>query len=421
MKEDKKREGQDEKEVIAVIGGGPAGILAAIEASKSSKYKVYLIERNNELGKKLKITGGGRCNITSSIRMDEFYSKVVGNEKFLIPSFNNFTNDDLIKLVTKVGIEVEVDKNTHKVFLKDNPQKLIEYFSQILIKNGVTILYSRVCEQIELSDDGFIIKLTTTKGKKNVYAKKLICATGGYSYPKTGSDGLFMRVLEDIGIKHTKILPALTSIKIDDPYLTRVPGISLDTRIWFKKKRVKYDEIGPIVVTHTGISGPNAMDASSFLNKIDDVNVRMDLIPNVPREKIEKDINDNKKKSLIDIFSKYCPQRLVANILGELDNDNIGVSKSNIGEISKKDIDIAINIFKERNLNVVGLGSIENSIVTSGGIGLKRVDPKTLESKDIKGLYFCGEVLDIDCLTGGFNLQVAFSTGFLAGKSASTF
>ncbi len=408
----------DDREAIAVIGGGPAGILAAIEASKSDNYSVYLIERNDELGKKLKITGGGRCNITNFIQIDEFYSNVVGNDKFLIPSFSKFSNVDLMNFLSKLGIGTEIEEKTNKVYLKDTPQKLIDTLTGIMLKNKVNILFSHTCNQVEINEEGFLLKLESSKGIKDLTVKKLICATGGYSYPKTGSDGLFMKVLEDIGIKHTKILPALTSIKIDDPYITRVPGISLDTRIWFKKNRVKYDEIGPIVVTHTGISGPNAMDASSFLNKIDDATVRIDLIPTVPRETIEKDINDNKKKSLIDIFSKYCPQRLVANILDELENDNTGVSKSNVGEISRKTIDIAIKKFKERELNVVGLGSIENSIVTSGGIGLKRIDPKTMESKDVKGLYFCGELLDIDCLTGGFNLQVAFSTGFLAGVNA---
>ncbi|WP_373601350.1 NAD(P)/FAD-dependent oxidoreductase [Paraclostridium bifermentans] len=396
---------------VIVIGAGPAGIMAAISASKQNE--VTLIERNSEIGKKLKLTGGGRCNITNNRNIEDFFDKVVNNKKFLYSSFYTFSNYDLLQYFSKNNLEYKVEYD-EKVYTKsDKADEVIEILRNDLLKNKVKLLYNKkVCDLIVENNEakGVIIE----NGEK-IYADKIIITTGGKSYPATGSDGSMFRVLENYGHTIKPLYPALIPLVTKESFIKNLQGVSMkDVNISTKIKKKKIDMQGDMIFTHFGISGPGVLKFSSYINKALDngsIEINLDFLPNISKEEISKIIRENPNKNILTNLKSILPQNFVKEILNLL---NLSDVKPN--ELKKDDELKIVEYIKEMKLTVSEMLTIKAAMVTSGGVSVKEINSSNMESKLIKNLFFAGEVIDIDAETGGYNLQIAFSTGYLAGS-----
>ncbi|MGB5822918.1 MAG: aminoacetone oxidase family FAD-binding enzyme [Proteocatella sp.] len=441
-----------EKYDIIIIGGGPAGMMAAIEAKKNeselndskpgyNNLRVGIIEKNPTLGKKLLITGGGRCNITNAQSMEVFHKNTVRNSKFLYSAFNNFTNKDLILFFENEGIKFKTEGK--KIYPQnDNAQELLNVLVEKLEKSGVELILNSNVTNIEVKHrekpdghGGCVIDIIQEGTLNSIITKKVIMATGGASYKSTGSDGSMFKLLENLGIKTKPLLPTLVKLNSNQEFITRSQGISLENiRITVKHNNKKVIEIqDSIVFTHNGISGPAAINSSSYITdkELSDVNIFIDLIPELPEEDFIKLIKVNDKKRLDTKISKLLPKELVKNIIetkikpemgiviDEANKD--GILEKDIQNMKKSEINIIVNSFKNLELKLTGYGGLNESIVTRGGVDTSEISPKNLSLKKYPDILISGEMIDIDALTGGFNLQIAFSTGYLAGKSARTF
>ncbi len=396
---------------VIVIGAGPAGIMAAISASKQNE--VTLIERNSEIGKKLKLTGGGRCNITNNRNIEDFFDKVVNNKKFLYSSFYTFSNYDLLKYFSKNNLEYKVEYD-EKVYTKsDKADEVIEILRNDLLKNKVKLLYNKkVCDLIVENNEakGVIIE----NGEK-IYADKIIITTGGKSYPATGSDGSMFRVLENYGHTIKPLYPALIPLVTKESFIKNLQGVSMkDVNISTKIKKKKIEMQGDMIFTHFGISGPGVLKFSSYINKALDngpIEINLDFLPNISKEEISRIIRENPNKNILTNLKSILPQNFVKEILNLL---NLSDVKPN--ELKKDDELKIVEYIKEMKLTVSEMLTIKAAMVTSGGVSVKEINSSNMESKLIKNLFFAGEVIDIDAETGGYNLQIAFSTGYLAGS-----
>lgn len=396
---------------VIVIGAGPAGIMAALSASKQNE--VTLIERNSEIGKKLKLTGGGRCNITNNRNIEDFFDKVVNNKKFLYSSFYTFSNYDLLQYFSKNNLEYKVEYD-EKVYTKsDKADEVIEILRNDLLKNKVKLLYNKkVCDLIVENNEakGIVIE----NGEK-IHADKIIVTTGGKSYPATGSDGSMFKVLENYGHTIKPLYPALIPLVTKESFVKNLQGVSMkDVNISTKIKKKKIEMQGDMIFTHFGISGPGVLKFSSYINKAldnGDIEVNLDFLPNVLKEEISKIIRENPNKNILTNLKSILPQNFVKEILNLL---NLSDVKPN--ELKKDDELKIIEYIKEMKLTVSEMLTIKAAMVTSGGVSVKEINASNMESKLIKNLFFAGEVIDIDAETGGYNLQIAFSTGYLAGS-----
>ena len=382
-------------------------MMAALYASRQSS-RVILIEKNTTLGKKLLITGGGRCNLTSNIPQDDFYNHITGNKKFLFSAFNFFGKTDLIEFFEKENIMFKTEGD--KIYpVNDRADEIVSVLEKLLIKNKVEI---RLNEKIInlFTDNNKINKVQTNK---NFYtADAVIISTGGCSYPATGSDGKMFDLLSDLDIPISILYPALVPIKAN--LSKALAGISL-TKVELKAQYNKKEYItkGPMIFTHIGISGPSVLDLSSYISSfnVDNLNLYIDFLPDLTVNEINELILDKSKKNLFNRFKGYLPMELLKTLLPDVD-------AIKIFNLKKNELNDLVQILKSYKLNLTGFGEISEGIVTKGGVQLKYVNPSTLESKLIKGLYFAGEVLDLDANTGGYNLQIAFSTGALCGEIA---
>lgn len=404
---------------IIVVGAGPAGIMAAITAAQFSR-DVTIIEKNNIIGKKLRITGGGRCNLTNNASLDEMMKNIVTNSKFLYKSLHSFTNKELMKLVEENGCSLKIEAG-NKVFPKsDKSSDIIEVFHKLLIKNNVKLYYQCELKNLLVTDNQVIG--IQTKDQQKFLCDSVIMATGGVSYPHTGSTGEGLSICENLGHTIVPLKPSLISMVIKEKWLTELMGITLkDILLKTKIKNRTYSFYGDLLFTHYGISGPTAFELSAYLNKIplpdEGHYVFIDFLPNYSQEELKEIFVTHHKnnKQIIHILMKYLPKNLLLVLLNHLKiSHNIAVN-----QLSKKDRNRIIDTLKNFSIRIEALRSIKEAIVTSGGISVKEVNPSTMESKIIKGLYFAGEILDIDALTGGYNLQIAFSTGYLAGLKSS--
>ena len=399
---------------IIVVGGGSSGMMAAITAAKNNN-SVTLIERNDELGKKLKVTGGGRCNITNNRDIEDFFDKVVNNKKFLYSSFYTFTNKDLLNYFDKNNLEYKVeDFNDHKVYTKsDKSIEVIETFKNDLIKNNVKILYNKKVVDI-LVKDNIAYGVTLESGEK-IYGDKVIISTGGKSHSHTGSDGMMYDILKKY---HTinKIYPALSPLNIKEDWVKKLQGISMKkVEISCKIKKKKISQIGDMIFTHFGLSGPCVLIISSYINKAlesEDIQLNIDFLPTMSNDEISKIIRESLNKNILNNLKGILPQNFLKEILSIL---NLNDKKAN--ELSKSDELKLIEYLKSMKLTCNGTKGIKIAQVTSGGVSVKEINSSTMESKIIKNLFFTGEVIDVDAQTGGYNLQIAFSTGYLAGIS----
>ena len=395
---------------VIVVGGGPAGIMAAISASKENE--VILIEKNNEIGKKLRLTGGGRCNITNNRNIEDFFDKIINNKKFLYSSFYTFSNYDLLNYFKENDLEYKVEYD-EKVYTKsDNANDVINILLTDLLKNNVKIIYNTtVCDLI--IEDGEAKGILTNKGEI-LNCDKLIITTGGKSYPSTGSDGAMFEILKRHGHKINPIYPALIPLVIKESFIKNLQGIAMkDVWISTKIKKKKIESQGDMIFTHFGISGPSVLKFSSYINKFLDNNpieIAIDFLPQVSSDELSRKIRENPNKNISTNLKGLLPQNFLKEILNLL---NLNDKKPN--ELKKEDELKIVEYIKCMKLTISGMLDIKAAMVTSGGVSVKEINSSNLESKLIKNLFFGGEVIDVDAETGGYNLQIAFSTGYLAG------
>ena len=409
-----------------IIGGGPAGLMAAISSAKNGD-KVTIIEKMNSCGKKLLITGKGRCNITNNAQMDKFMENTPTNPKFLYGVFNNFTNKNIIELLENEGVKTKVERGERVFPVSDRAQDVLEALLHILKKQNVQILTNTTAKRIITDGEKNVLGVELDNGKE-IKADKIILATGGKSYPVTGSTGDGYKLAKDLGHTITKIEPSLVPLTSHDEVCKELQGLSLrNVAIQLQIcDKVVYKDFGEMLFTHFGVSGPIVLSASSYLVKTKNieqilnegkVELEIDLKPVLSEEKLDarilRDFEEQKNKQFKNSLDKLLPQKLIPVII---EKTNINESKK-INEITKQERQKLVNELKHFKISINGTRPIEEAIVTSGGINIKEINPKTMESKLINGLYFAGEIIDVDCLTGGYNLQVAWSTGYTAGIS----
>ena len=400
-----------------IIGGGPAGLMAAIFSSKNGD-KVTIIEKMPSCGKKLLITGKGRCNITNNAEMDKFMENTPTNAKFLYGVFNNFTNKDIVELLGNEGVKTKVERGERVFPVSDRAQDVLDALLHILKKQNVQILTGSTVKKITIDNDKNVLGVELDN-KKEIKADKIILATGGKSYPVTGSTGDGYKLAKDLGHTITKIEPSLVPLTSYDGACKELQGLSLRNvaiKLYICDK-VVYKDFGEMLFTHFGVSGPIVLSASSYLVKTKNieeilksnkVEIEIDLKPALTEEKLDarilRDFEEQKNKQFKNSLDKLLPQKLIPVII---EKTNINENKK-INEITKLERQKLVNELKHFKININGTRPIEEAIVTSGGINIKEINPKTMESKLINGLYFAGEIIDVDCLTGGYNLQVAW-------------
>ncbi|MBS5986694.1 aminoacetone oxidase family FAD-binding enzyme [Clostridium paraputrificum] len=398
---------------VIVVGGGPAGIMAALTSSKTNE--VILVERNNEIGKKLRLTGGGRCNITNNRSIDEFFDKVVTNKKFLYSAFYTFSNDSLLEYLKENNFEYKIEyDNDNKVYTKsDKADDIIRLFIDNLEKSNVKVMYNTKVEDF-IVEDNEIRGIVTANGNK-IYGDKVIISTGGKSVPATGSDGSMYDILSKYGHKIDPLYPALVPLVIKEGFVKNLQGVSMkNVVLGAKVKKKKYEIIGDMIFTHFGISGPGVLKLSSYINRAlenEEVEVTLDFLQDKSRDEISKLIKENTNKTVLNNLKGLLPVNFLKEIVGLLN-----LTETKASELKKEDEIKLVNYIKEMKLTAIETLSIKAAMVTSGGVAVKEINASTMESKLIKNLYFAGEVINVDAETGGYNLQIAFSTGYLAGS-----
>ena len=415
---------------VVVIGGGPAGMIAAITAAKQND-EVILLEKNKMLGKKLLITGKGRCNITSSLDMDEFIKNIPGNGRFLYSCFENYTNQDIIQMLKQNGVEVKEERGNRIFPVSDKSIDVRDAFERELRKNKVNIRKEATVENI-LQKDGRAIGVRLSNGEK-INADKVILATGGKSYPLTGSTGDGYKMVKELGHTITDIkasLVPLTAFKDSLELCKELQGLSLRNvgiQIIDKELNKKiYEDFGEMIFTHFGISGPTILSSSSHLLRYKNINEKLkngeielsiDLKPALSEEKLNtrilRDFEANKNKEIKNSLNELLPQKLIMPVIRLLGIDE----NKKVNSITKEERMKLVKLLKNFKITIAGFRPIEEAIITAGGISIKEINPKTMESKLIQGLYFAGEIIDVDAYTGGFNLQIAYSTGYTAGMN----
>lgn len=398
---------------IGIIGGGPGGCFAAINA-KNSHNQVVLFEKNEKLGKKLYITGKGRCNITNAKIYDEFLDNIPVNKKFLYSSFNQFDNFSLMDYFESHGLKLETQRGDRVFPQSEKSSDVIKFLEDRLREEKIDIKYKEEVKSVYKKDSIFYVTTTKTSYEFD----KLVIATGGLSYPLTGSTGDGYKFGEKLGHKIIEPVAGLCPIRVGDEDIKTLEGISLkNINLRVETKNKNFDEFGDLLFAKGSISGPVVLTMSSRINRLKVKDMYIDLKPALTFEKLDKrvlrdfdqnpnlDISNNLKKLLLNAFIPII-----------LERSGIDPHKK-CHQITKEEREALVENIKIFKLHYKGLDKISRAVITSGGIDLKEVDPKTMESKKVPGLYFVGEVLDIDGFTGGFNLQIAFTTAYACGNS----
>lgn len=435
-------------------------MLSAITAAENGN-KVTIIEKNNTLGKKLLITGKGRCNITSSLPINDFIKNIPGNGRFLYSAFENYTNEDIINFLKKQGLEVKEERGNRIFPVTDKSLDVLNCFKNRIKELNIEVLFNTAATKIVVKDEKVIgvetketknkefdevksglenkLKIkkidnqNNIKNKEYVEAEKVILATGGKSYPLTGSTGDGYNLAKNLGHTITPIKPSLVPLVCYEKNLCKeMQGLSLkNVKIYLedlsKQKRI-YEDFGEMLFTHFGVSGPIILSSSAHLVRYKDLDellsnrnivLHIDLKPALSFEKLDerilRDFSKSKNKIFKNSLDDLLPKKMIEPIIKISDI----TPETKVNEITKLQRHNLVNLLKDFKLTVQDFRSIEEAIITSGGINIKEVNPKTMESKIIEGLFFAGEILDVDGYTGGFNLQIAYSTGYTAGSNNS--
>ena len=395
---------------VIVIGAGPAGIMAAIHASK--KHNVTILDGNDRIGKKLFITGKGRCNVTNSKDISEFFDYIPGNPHFLYSALYTFSNYSLLEYLSGKGLEYKVELD-EKVYTKsDKADEVIDLLKNDLRNNDVNIKYNTTITDLIIEDN--VIKGVITSYGEKILGDKIIITTGGKSFPNTGSDGTMYSVLEKYGHTITPIYAALIPLVIKEEFVKKLQGVSMkDVVVSAKIKKKKIEKSGDMLFTHFGISGPAVLKLSSYVNKAlteGEVEITLDFLKDKSKEEISKIMRSNTNKTVFNNLKGVLPQNFLKVVF-----EILGLSEIKASDLKKEDEYKVIEYMKEMKLTARETLTIKAAQVTSGGVKVKEINASTMESKLIKNLYFAGEVIDVDAETGGYNLQIAFSTGYLAG------
>lgn len=423
---------------VLVIGGGAAGMMAAVTAAGNG-HEVHVFEKNEKLGKKLFITGKGRCNLTNACDMDTLFASVVSNPKFLYSAFYGFTNEQAIEFFEDIGLRTKTERGNRVFPLSDHSSDVIRVLAKEMERRNVQVhLHSEVKEV--LTDGAAFLGLLFRNGKKET-GDACIIATGGLSYPSTGSTGDGYRFGEVTGHKVTELIPALVPMEVKEWYAKELQGLSLRNvaaAVYDGKKKL-YEEFGEMLFTHYGVSGPVILSASSVVGRrlgtgtvteagpekkqasekrtAKELTLKIDLKPALTAEQLDqrvlREFEEQKNKQFKNAVDKLFPAKLKP-VMIEL--SKIPPEKK-VHEISKEERRGFVELIKNFRMTLTGLRGFSEAIITRGGISVRDIDPGTMESRYVKGLYFAGEVLDLDALTGGFNLQIAWSTGYAAGNA----
>lgn len=418
---------------VVIIGGGPAGMLSAISAG-TNKNDVTILEKMNMLGRKLLITGKGRCNITSSIPIDEFIKNVPGNGKFLYSCLNNFTNEDILNILKEEGLQTKVERGNRVFPITDKSQDVLQALLNRLKKLKVKIEVGANVKEI-LTEQDIVNGVKYIQGGKEkvLKADKVILATGGKSYSATGSTGDGYELAKKVGHTVTEIKPSLVPIstKGKDLEICRgMQGLSFkNVAIKIKdakNNKIIYEDFGEMIFTHFGVSGPVILSGSAHLLRYKKEDIRqgnikliIDLKPALDVQKLDdrilRDFSLEKNKIFKNSLDNLLPQKMISTVI-EL--SGIDQNKK-VNEITREERVRLVQLLKNFEITLHDFRPIEEAIITAGGISIKEINPKTMESKLIKGLYFAGEIIDVDAYTGGFNLQIAYSTGYTAGGATN--
>lgn len=406
---------------VLVIGGGAAGMMAAITAAANGG-EVLLLEKNEKLGKKLFITGKGRCNITNAADTEDLFSAIVSNPKFLYSSFYSFTNSQVIDFFEGLGVKTKIERGGRVFPASDHSSDVIRALEREMEQLGVEIYLQAEVKELILKEH--VIKgVVLTSGKK-LYADTVIVATGGISYPSTGSTGDGYRFAKACGHQVTEILPSLVPMEVKEWYAKELMGLSLrniEICVTDGKKKL-YQEFGEMLFTHYGVTGPVILSASSIVGKKlkeKELTLHIDLKPALSEEQLDKRVlrefetNHNRQfKNAVDSLFPSKLRPVIVELSGILE-------EKKVHEITKEERLHFVRLIKDFSMTLTGLRGYKEAIITKGGVSVKEIDPSTMESKLVKGLFFAGEVLDLDAVTGGYNLQIAWSTGYLAGMNAN--
>lgn len=426
---------------VIVIGGGPAGMFAAYFAAKNG-HKVTLLEQNEKLGKKLYITGKGRCNITNASDMETLFANVCSNEKFLYSAFYSYTNEQVIDFFESYGLRTKVERGNRVFPVSDHSSDVIATLAKALKDVNVEVkLYTKVTKlltevyQDENGEQVVAEKKTGTvkqviKGVEfndgtKIMTDAVVLATGGISYPSTGATGDGYRFAEGLHHKIIEPSPSLVPFEVQESWVTEMQGLALkNVAITIEREGKKlYTDFGEMLFTHFGVSGPMILSASAsikpafFKDFAHEMTLKIDLKPALDRDQLDKrilkDFEEAKNKQYKNSIQKLLPSKMIPIIirLSGIDPDKL------VNEITKEERARLVDLLKGLPMTIIGLRGWNEAIITKGGVSVKQVNPSTMESKLVNGLYFAGELLDLDAMTGGYNLQIAWSTGYLAGNS----
>lgn len=407
---------------IIVIGGGAAGMMAAVAAAENGG-QVLLFEKNEKLGKKVYITGKGRCNLTNACDMESLFCNVVTNGKFLYSAFYGFDNQAVIRFFEEAGCKTKIERGERVFPVSDHSSDVIAALHRQMKGLGVDIRLNTSVKTLVTEEDRVIGVVTQDGGTE--LAEAVIVAAGGLSYPVTGSTGDGYRMAEEKGHSTKPCYPSLVPLIVKEDWCKELQGLSLKNvtvALCQNGKKVFYEGFGEMLFTHFGVSGPLILSASSYYTgrkSKENVSLYLDLKPALSEEQLDKrvlrDFEENKNKQFKNSLGSLFPAKLIPVIIRLSGIDG----EKKIHEVTKEERFRFVHLIKHIEMTITGTREFQEAIITKGGISVKEVNPSTMESKLVKGLYFAGEVLDVDALTGGFNLQIAWSTGYLAGSSAA--
>lgn len=405
---------------VLIVGGGAAGMLASIFAARNGN-EVHVFEKNEKLGKKLFITGKGRCNLTNACDMDTLFSSVVTNDKFLYSSFYGYTNQDVMDFFESLGLQIKVERGNRVFPASDHSSDVIKVLEKEMKAQGVQIHLYQTVTQIA-KKDGRFAALKLADGTM-VEGDACILCTGGMSYQTTGSTGDGYRFAKALGHKVTELRPSLVPIETKEYFVPELMGLSLknvETRI-LDGKKVLYQDFGEMLFTHYGVSGPLILSASAYIGKElsekKELKLSIDLKPSLSEEQLDarvlREFEANHNKQFKNAIGGLFPSKLVPVMIAESGID----SEKKVNVISKEERQGFVHLIKNFEVTLIRLRDYKEAIITQGGINVKEVNPSTMESKLVEGVYFAGELLDLDAVTGGFNLQIAWSTAYAAGSN----
>lgn len=401
-----------------IVGGGAAGMMAAITAAGLGK-STLLLEKMNRCGKKISITGKGRCNVTNNCTSDDFFANIPTNPRFLYSAYAGFNSQDCMDFFERLGVPLKTERGNRVFPVSDKAEDIVRALEQGCEDYGVNRIFSKVTEII--TEDGAVKGVKC--GSRTYFAPSVLIATGGKSYPGTGSDGDGYRFAEELGHTVTDIKPSLVPIESDDDYCREMMGLSLKNVVLTLKDTVKnkavFSEMGEMLFTHFGVSGPLVLSASSHIPQVESGRYifYIDLKPALDEKKLDerilRDFKEIPNRIFANSLSKLLPSKMIPTVV-ELSGID---GEKQVNSVTKQERQRLVSLLKAFPVHIRSFRPIAEAIVTSGGVKVSEVSPKTMESKLVKGLYFAGEVLDVDGYTGGFNLQIAFSTGCLAGEN----